>query len=117
MGSPEEEEVGRRRRRRRHEGIDFAGCSTSYLDYVDMSAYQTLADTFAPYVFGAGRLPVRPGRRALLASILAQCMSEHRAIFQIETTLELAHTDHDDFHEHRKRHEEEDDCPEELKAM
>ena len=47
-------------------------------------------------------------------------ISEYRAVFEIESTMEstLENSGHEDLSEPRKRHEtEEDECPEDIKAM
>ena len=60
--------------------------------------------------------------QALLSRILSEFISEYRAIFEIESTIEhIVHEEREivetDFHEHRKRHEKDDECPEDIKAM
>ena len=60
-----------------------------------------------------------------LERILARFVSDYRAIFAIEEDhghgglglVRSASSEHCVDHEHRKRHEEEDDCPEEIKLM
>ena len=56
-----------------------------------------------------------------LSRILSAFISEYRAIFEIESTLEHNSFHHENLeneaHEHRKRHEEGDECPEDIKAM
>ena len=55
-------------------------------------------------------------KRQLLGRILSELISEYRAIFEIESSLE--NTAHEDLIEPRKRHDtEEDECPEDIKAM
>ena len=58
----------------------------------------------------------------LLSRILSEFISEYRAIFEIESTIEhIVHEEREaidvDFHEHRKRHDKYDECPEDIKAM
>jgi len=53
-----------------------------------------------------------------LEAVLSRLVSDYRAIFAIEE--EENYSGSQQFavdHEHRKRHEEEDDCPEEIKLM
>ena len=58
----------------------------------------------------------RAERSELLGRIVSEFISEYRAIFEIESTLETA-SDHD-IPLDRKRHDkEEDECPEDIKAM
>ena len=59
-------------------------------------------------------------KRHLLGRILSEMISEYRAVFEIESTMEstLENSGHEDLSEPRKRHEtEEDECPEDIKAM
>ena len=59
-------------------------------------------------------------KKHLLGRILSELISEYRAIFEIESSLEnsLENTAHEDLIEPRKRHDtEEDECPEDIKAM
>ena len=68
---------------------------------------------FAGNIFG---LEQRAESSELLGRIVSEFISEYRAIFEIESTLETAH-DHD-IPWDRKRHDnEEDECPEDIKAM
>ena len=87
-----------------------------------------LGPTFVNVMFGSDwRAQLGPltdlaaaEKRHLLGRILSQLISEYRAIFEIESSLEnsLESTAHEDLSEPRKRHDtEEDECPEDMKAM
>ena len=85
---------------------------------------QQLGPTFVNVMFGSdwrGQLgplsdEAAVEKRHLLGRILSELISEYRAIFEIESSLE--NTAHEDLSEPRKRHDtEEDECPEDMKAM
>jgi len=90
-----------------------------------------LGTVFVDYVFGIGwqvdgageplRGEAMKERRSLLARIVSELISEYRAIFEIESTLEAALQEEEGgntSNEPRKRHEEdEEECPEDIKAM
>jgi len=98
---------------------------------VDISVCRHLGSVFVEYVFGnewrnqGGHImceDFESETEALLSRILSEFISEYRAIFEIESTIEhIVHEEREiletDFHEHRKRHEKEDECPEDIKAM
>ena len=87
-----------------------------------------LGPAFVNVIFGSDwRLHLGPltekdlgQKRHLLGRILSELISQYRAIFEIESSLEnsLESTAHEDLIEPRKRHDtEEDECPEDIKAM
>ena len=87
---------------------------------------QMLGPTFVNVMFGSdwraqlGPLTdqAAPEKRHLLGSILSELISEYRAIFEIESSLENSLENTGDLSEPRKRHDtEEDECPEDMKAM
>eukprot|EP00092_Neocalanus_flemingeri_P019741 GFUD01021381.1.p1 GENE.GFUD01021381.1~~GFUD01021381.1.p1 ORF type:complete len:979 (+),score=194.06 GFUD01021381.1:418-3354(+) len=98
---------------------------------IDMSTCQHLGGVFVEYVFGndwkahGGQLMSEDfvlQTQRLLSRILSEFISEYRAIFEIESTIEhIVHEEREaidaDFHEHRKRHDKYDECPEDIKAM
>lgn len=88
---------------------------------VNLPIYPQLWNTFVPTIFGSDETAKKV---ELLSKILTEFISEYRAIFEIESTLEqqmgsvtVISQEETHFHEHRKRHEEEDECPEDIKAM
>lgn len=98
---------------------------------MDISTCQHLGGVFVEFVFGndwknhGGHMMSEDfgsETQALLSRILSEFISEYRAIFEIESTIEhIVHEEREaidaDFHEHRKRHDKDDECPEDIKAM
>jgi len=98
---------------------------------IDISTCQHLGGVFVEYVFGTEwkaqgghSMPQDfvPETHKLLSRVLSEFISEYRAIFEIESTIEhIVHEEKEandgDFHEHRKRHDNDDECPEDIKAM
>ena len=83
-----------------------------------------LGQTLVSFMFGSDwRLHLGPlteeaasQKRHLLGRILSELISEYRAVFEIESSLD--NSAHEDLSEPRKRHDtEEDECPEDIKAM
>ena len=75
-----------------------------------------LGQVMAGYIFGSDTSLGRQ-RELMLARIISQFISEYRAIFEIEASLETS-AEHDLHNLDRKRHDnEEDECPEDVKAM
>jgi len=98
---------------------------------LDIPTCQHLGGVFVEYIFGndwkslGGHIMSEDflsETECLLSRILSEFISEYRAIFEIESTIEhIVHEEREaidaDFHEHRKRHDMEDECPEDIKAM
>jgi len=98
---------------------------------INISTCQQLGDVFVEYIFGndwktqEGHLMAEDyvlETQRLLSRILSEFISEYRAIFEIESTIEHIVLEEReaidaDFHEHRKRHDGYDECPEDIKAM
>ena len=79
-----------------------------------------LGPTFVNVMFGSDWTTQLGQKRHLLGRILSELISEYRAVFEIESSLEssLENSGHEDLSEPRKRHDtEEDECPEDIKAM
>jgi len=98
---------------------------------IDISTCQHLGGVFVDYVFGndwknQGSHMMSEDfvseTQCLLSRILSEFISEYRAIFEIESTIEHIVPEEREaidaeFHEHRKRHDKDDECPEDIKAM
>ena len=78
----------------------------------DLSHSELLAQVFADQTLG-GR---EETETALLGKIVSEFISEYRAIFETESTLEFA-TDHDIHGDRNRLDNDEDECPEDMKAM
>ena len=94
-----------------------ADSQTSYVRDCDH-----LGPVFARYIFGSDSgLDTETEEAArqrghLQGRIVSEFISEYRAIFEIESTLETP--SEQDLPEHRKRHDNDvDECPEDIKAM